>query len=146
MQEFLLITMDNITKVLKFNGYRVVHGGSPYTLDFKNNNRHVKFGRIQRNDILEFSIGASFLLKTYNKDEFLEIAVKKLDLKPLPKELCLFEWFYKLTSIFRLQDNGHCFVVTDKRGFHIGIVLKSIQRSQQEELILKIIEVYKDIK
>lgn len=86
------------------------------------------------------------VILTDDFDEFLTFVQKRITLKPLPKELSLVEWFDKLESGFKIKQCAVGFYIQNDMELTIGNVLFILSRPQQEELILKIIEVYGSLK
>jgi len=86
------------------------------------------------------------VILTDDFDEFLAFVQKRITLKPLLKELSLVEWFDKLESGFEIRKSEAGFYIKDKRKLTVGNILNDLPRPQQEELILKIIEVYGSVK
>ena len=77
------ITNDNIMEVLKHNNYQLQQDNS--VIVYKNDNRTVSFGNTKGDEYYNINIGGCFMFRTYDAAEFIEMAIKKLDLKPLPK-------------------------------------------------------------
>lgn len=127
------ITKDNIREVLKFNNIAINNPteGCPDWISFNNLDLSSAMNR--------FSIR---LDQVPNWLEVIELVVGKL--KPLPKELSLVEWFDKLESGYKLTSILESYMIKDDSKTCIGIIGNWIPRPKQEELILKIIEVYKD--
>jgi len=86
--EYQEITIDNIKDVLKHNGYHLAFGGiceGENVSKYKNDNRLVSFiNNYGDGNSFIIQIGGSWSFKNYDINEFIEMAIKKLELKPLP--------------------------------------------------------------
>lgn len=139
VQEFQEITPDNIKEVLQGSVFKKENSHS-WSIDsgcggFKFNTSLIKGHKSES-------------IHTHDFDEFLAFVQKRITLKPLPKELSWSEWFDKLSLQYSLIEfNKEVYYLRcEVTGEDIGMIQRSLSRPQQQELILKIIEVYGSVK